>query len=154
MLPRQAALSRVAGSSRSAFRAPLARPLPFAHSSALTANTRTYASAPEGASGAPSLFRRSRLLRWTVWGCGSMVFGVAALTSVILIHDAFTYREYHVGKVPTNPLALHPEPGGPKNLPIVQSFVDDEEAEDRKELAKKERLVIVGGGWGGECRWS
>ncbi|EEB92071.1 hypothetical protein MPER_09473, partial [Moniliophthora perniciosa FA553] len=47
-----------------------------------------------------------------------------------------------------HPLALHPERGGPKNLPIVRVQVDDQEDEETRKLAEKPRLVIVGGGWG------
>lgn len=66
----------------------------------------------------------------------------------IFVHDAFTYTDKHVEGVPVSPLALHPENGGPKDLPIVSSYVDDEEDEEQKALASKPRLVIVGGGWG------
>ncbi|KAF8723433.1 hypothetical protein AX14_009277 [Amanita brunnescens Koide BX004] len=54
----------------------------------------------------------------------------------------------HVDRVPVSPLALHPETGGPKNLPVVRVQVDDEENEEVKRIAEKPRLVIVGGGWG------
>jgi NADH dehydrogenase len=47
-----------------------------------------------------------------------------------------------------SPLALHPETGGPKNLPVARVQVDDEEDEENIKLAEKPRLVIVGGGWG------
>ncbi|KIY50830.1 nucleotide-binding domain-containing protein [Fistulina hepatica ATCC 64428] len=78
----------------------------------------------------------------------SAVLGVAGLTAVLFIHDAFTYTSRHVERVPVNPLALHPETGGPKNLPVVKVLVDDEEDDEMKRLAQKPRLVIVGGGWG------
>ena len=47
-----------------------------------------------------------------------------------------------------NPLALHPERGGPKNLPVARASLSDEEDEENKKLSSKPRLVIVGGGWG------
>jgi hypothetical protein len=47
-----------------------------------------------------------------------------------------------------SPLALHPELGGPKNLPLVSAQVDDDEDEEHKKMAHKPRLVIVGCGWG------
>ncbi|KAJ7438507.1 hypothetical protein FB451DRAFT_1448156 [Mycena latifolia] len=57
-------------------------------------------------------------------------------------------HDKHVERVPISPLALHPERGGPKDLPIVRVLVDDEEDEEHKKLATKPRLIIVGGGWG------
>lgn len=70
------------------------------------------------------------------------------LGSAIFLHDAFTYTERHVDRVPVNPLALHPELGGPKQLPVARVLVGDEEDEVNKQLSTKPRLVIVGGGWG------
>ncbi|UZJ52939.1 hypothetical protein CBS101457_002259 [Exobasidium rhododendri] len=94
---------------------------------------------------------RYRILKWTLFGTGSIVFGLTATTALILGYDSFTYRENHVGNIPAAPLSLHPEPGGPKNLPILSHFVEDEVSEegsaDVKSKLKKERLVIVGGGW-------
>lgn len=78
----------------------------------------------------------------------STVIGVTTILGVILIHDSFTYNERHIERVPLNPLALNPRKGGPKNLPIVESELDDEEDEVRKMVKGKPKLVIVGGGWG------
>ncbi|KAJ1024401.1 hypothetical protein NDA18_004568 [Ustilago nuda] len=88
-----------------------------------------------------------KTLRWTGYTAGSIVFGLTATTAIILSHDALTYREAHIDKVPLNPLALEPKRGGPKNLPILCSYPEDEQDELSKKLAGKERLVIVGGGW-------
>ncbi|KAF8350507.1 hypothetical protein F5887DRAFT_913519 [Amanita rubescens] len=54
----------------------------------------------------------------------------------------------HLDRVPVSPLALHPEKGGPKNLPVVRVQVDDEENEEARKSAQRPRLVIIGGGWG------
>ncbi|EST06899.1 Pyridine nucleotide-disulfide oxidoreductase, NAD-binding domain protein [Kalmanozyma brasiliensis GHG001] len=89
----------------------------------------------------------SKTLRFTGYTIGSIVFGLAATTGIILAHDALTYREAHVDKVPLHPLALSPKKGGPKNLPVLTSYAEDEQDEVSKKLAGKERLVIVGGGW-------
>jgi len=78
----------------------------------------------------------------------SSAFGVLAIGAGIFIHDALTYTDKHVDRVPINPLALHPENGGPKNLPVVKALVDDDDDEENKKLAEKPRLVIIGGGWG------
>ena len=67
---------------------------------------------------------------------------------MILLHDATTYSERHVDRVPCNPLSLHPRTGGPKNLPILEVNLDEEEDETKREMKNKPRLVIIGGGWG------
>ena len=78
----------------------------------------------------------------------SSAIGFVTLGAGILAHDALTYNEKHVDRVPVNPLALHPNRGGPKNLPVAQVLVDDEEDDEAKALLDKPKLVIVGGGWG------
>lgn len=78
----------------------------------------------------------------------STVVGVGALAGGILIHDAFTYNEKHADRVPVHPLALNPERGGPKNLPVVRIQMDDEEDDEAKRLLTRPKLVIVGAGWG------
>jgi NADH dehydrogenase len=78
----------------------------------------------------------------------SVVIGLFVILAAILLHDSFTYSERHVGGVPTSPLALHPRTGGPKNLPIVDTDLSQEEDDTTRKLAGKPKLVIVGGGWG------
>jgi hypothetical protein len=98
---------------------------------------------------AASFLQRHTIIKYTLFGIGSIIFGLTATTTLILGYDAMTYKEAHVGNVPSAPLALHPNPGGPKKLPILSHFVEDspdsEVAESK--ASKKERLVIVGGGW-------
>ncbi|KIK08159.1 hypothetical protein K443DRAFT_663480 [Laccaria amethystina LaAM-08-1] len=94
------------------------------------------------------LSRTRKLARITALTCLSTIVGTCTLVVGILVHDAFTYNNKHIDRVPINPLALSPERGGPKNLPVVRSQVDDEEDEEAKRLAEKPKLVIVGGGWG------
>ena len=96
----------------------------------------------------PFLYRTRLLLRWTGYAAGSAVLGVTLVTGAIFIHDAFTYTEAHVDKVPVSPLALSPEAGGPKNLPIVSAFLSDIEDPENERINQKPRLLIVGGGWG------
>jgi hypothetical protein len=94
-------------------------------------------------------FHRVRTIaRYTGYFAISSAFGVLALGAGIFIHDAFTYSDQHVDRVPVSPLALHPELGGPKNLPIARVQVDDEQDEENQRLAGKPKLVILGGGWG------
>jgi NADH dehydrogenase len=77
----------------------------------------------------------------------SAVLGVGLVIGVILVHDASTYSDKHVDRVPINPLSIHPRRGGKKNLPIIEVNLDSEEAE-KMNMKDKPRLVIVGGGWG------
>lgn len=94
-------------------------------------------------------FHRARTIaRYTGYLGLSSIFGVLVLGAGFFVHDVFTYSERHVDRVPVSPLALKPERGGPKNLPIVRVQVDDEEDEENSRLAEKPKLVIVGGGWG------
>ncbi|KAL1405793.1 hypothetical protein Q8F55_007469 [Vanrija albida] len=79
---------------------------------------------------------------------GSVIFGAVLIVACILIHDMFTYSDRHVDRVPSNPLSLHPRRGGPKNLPIIEVNLDDEEDETKVAIGKKPRLVVIGGGFG------
>jgi hypothetical protein len=142
--------------------ASLARPqqhrqAPFALHRALRAS-RTFAAdatatttpppPPPPKPSSPYFRRLRKAARFTGLAALSAVGGVLALGAGIFIHDAFTYTDQHVDRVPVNPLALHPERGGPKNLPIISHLVDDEEDEEQAALSKKPKLVIVGAGWG------
>lgn len=88
------------------------------------------------------------MIKYTLLGTGSIVFGLTAAVALLMAYDFTTYHEAHVGNVNIPELALRPNVGGPKNLPILQRQVDDAEDERSAELARKEHLVIVGGGWG------
>ena len=77
----------------------------------------------------------------------SSVLGLGILLGSILFHDAFTYSERHVERVPMNTLALQPRLGGKKELPILEVNLDAEDPK-KKGMQGKPRLVIVGGGWG------
>ncbi|KAK7467389.1 hypothetical protein VKT23_004445 [Stygiomarasmius scandens] len=119
--------------------------------SPLKLHLRTFASestTPPGTEPKSFARRAFTFAKYTSYICLSSVLGVVVLGTGIFIHDAFTYTEKHIDRVPINPLALHPEKGGPKNLPIVSAQMDDEEDEEAKKLAHKPKLVIVGGGWG------
>ncbi|KDN43790.1 nucleotide-binding domain-containing protein [Tilletiaria anomala UBC 951] len=116
--------------------------------SAVPSPLSTPSLGPEHVGATRRFLHRFPVIKWTLYSCGSIVFGLAVTIGLMLAYDFTTYREAHVGKVPLAPLALHPEPGGPKNLPILSNNVDDWQDEVSKELCKKERLVIVGGGWG------
>ena len=96
----------------------------------------------------PFLYRTRQFLRWTGYTAASTVLGVTLITGAIFVHDAFTYTEAHVDKVPVSPLALFPETGGPKDLPVVSAFLSDIEDPENERISHKPRLVVVGGGWG------
>lgn len=65
------------------------------------------------------------------------------------IFDASTYSEDPGSfDIPVSDLALNPRRGGPKNLPIAEYFVDDDETESKKSQKHKPKLVILGTGWG------
>ncbi|KAH9833022.1 nucleotide-binding domain-containing protein [Rhodofomes roseus] len=96
-----------------------------------------------------SLTRRLRtVFKYTFYLAGSTAVGTAVLITAIFLHDAFTYGEQHIEGVPVSPLALKPERGGPKNLPILQRYLGDFEDLTNTQLVDKPHLVIVGGGWG------
>lgn len=96
----------------------------------------------------PLAKRLTTYARYTGYFVLSAASGVFLTGAAFFVHDAFTYTDKHVERVPINPLALHPERGGPKNLPIVSVLMDDEDDDENKKLSEKPRLVIVGGGWG------
>lgn len=39
----------------------------------------------------------------------------------LLAYDATTYSDRHIGQIPVNPIALSPQLGGEKNLPVSSS---------------------------------
>ena len=87
--------------------------------------------------------------KYTAFTCLSAVLGLSVLVGGVFIHDVFTYSDKHINRVPVSPLALHPERGGPKNLPIASVLVGDEDDDGAlAPVRDKPRLVIVGGGWG------
>ena len=65
------------------------------------------------------------------------------------VYDASTYREDLTSSEVLVPLAaLEPRLGGPKNLPIVDAFIDDDDSEEAAHKKRKPRLVVLGSGWG------
>lgn len=94
------------------------------------------------------LSKAATTAKYSSYFCLSAIFGVVVIGAGILVHDAFTYNDRHSERVPVNPLALNPEKGGPKNLPVVKVLIGDDDSPENKEISKKPRLVIVGGGWG------
>lgn len=104
-------------------------------------------------SGKPLPQRKSRVLNFTyrafAWIGSSFVFiGIGVVG--FFLYDASTYIEHPVsGDIDVSPLALNPPRGGPKNLPICEVMIDDDDCAEQKKQKDKPKLVILGGGWGG-----
>lgn len=111
---------------------------------------RFFSLSPTSRSPSPNRFLRvgRTAAKYTAFTCFSAVLGLSVLVGGVFIHDAFTYSDKHIDRVPVSPLALHPERGGPKNLPIASVLVGDEDGGALGPVQDKPRLVIVGGGWG------
>jgi NADH dehydrogenase len=74
--------------------------------------------------------------------CGGLVVA-------FFIYDATTYREADsLGDCRVSEVALSPTRGGPKNLPIASTLLDDEATDEFAAQKDKPKLVILGTGWG------
>lgn len=98
----------------------------------------------------PGRFSRygRKAAKYTAFTCFSAVLGLSVVIGGVFIHDVFTYSDKHVDRVPVSPLALHPERGGPKDLPVASVLVGDDDDGPQVPAMGKPKLVIVGGGWG------
>lgn len=64
-------------------------------------------------------------------------------------YDASTYKEASCETdILVGEAALSPKRGGPKNLPIAEILVDDEDSPSMEAQRDKPKLVILGTGWG------
>lgn len=103
-------------------------------------------------SGKPLPQRRSAVLNFAyrsaaIFGTGIGFIGF--LLAAFFIYDSTTYKEsITFGDCDVSAAALDPPRGGPKNLPIIEAFLDDDESEEARKNKDKPRLVILGGGWG------
>ncbi|CAZ80749.1 unnamed protein product [Tuber melanosporum] len=118
-------------------------PLPTPHSRA------SATIAPSNGSKTP---KRSKVVRFVYKAsafCGFAGLTATGLVVAFFIYDASTYKEeaekYDIG---VSELALNPRRGGPKNLPIAEVLVDDEDGEEMLKQRDKPRLVVLGCGWG------
>ncbi|RAL10630.1 putative NADH-ubiquinone oxidoreductase 64 kDa subunit [Aspergillus homomorphus CBS 101889] len=81
--------------------------------------------------------------------CGFFIVMSGAAVVAFFIYDATTYREKSsAADVPVSELALNPRRGGPKNLPIAEVLISDNDSDDRLASKDKPRLVVLGTGWG------
>lgn len=80
---------------------------------------------------------------------GGFILVSGGLVLAFFVYDATTYREdLSYSDIPVSETALAPKRGGPKNLPIAESLVDDDDCLENSESKYKPKLVILGSGWG------
>jgi hypothetical protein len=111
----------------------------------LTLHTITFLSRPfpQGRS------RTFRVLYRIFTLTGFLVLFTGSFIVLFFLYDASTYNEEAVqSDVPVPERALNPKRGGPKNLPIVDCFLDDSDSPEKEKQKDKPRLVILGSGWG------
>lgn len=79
---------------------------------------------------------------------GSLTLLGASVLS-LFIYDAYNNSgSLFQDDIKVSALALSPRLGGPKNLPIAEAQIDDDDTEDHRRQKDKPKLVILGGGWG------
>ncbi|KAK9456766.1 hypothetical protein V1511DRAFT_520692 [Dipodascopsis uninucleata] len=95
---------------------------------------------------------KKRVLR--VLHISSVIIGTGVTTVAILlmgffIYDSTTYKELdEIEEIELSELALNPKLGGPKNLPILSKYLDDEDNDINRISMDKPKLVVLGSGWG------
>lgn len=96
--------------------------------------------------------KRSRLFRFTYRlfaYAGGFFLITGGLVVAFFLYDASTYREdLSYTDIPVSEDALEPRRGGPKNLPIAEVLVDDDDCPENSRQRHKPKLVILGSGWG------
>ena len=96
--------------------------------------------------------RRSRLFHFTYRlfaYAGGFILISGGLVVAFFLYDASTYREdLSYTDIPVSEDALQPRRGGPKNLPIAEVLVDDDDCPENSRQKHKPKLVILGSGWG------
>jgi len=91
----------------------------------------------------------SRFLYRTAAWTGIFVAISGGLVAAFFAYDATTYSGSDENLTCNiSEAALSPRRGGPKNLPIAEILVDDEESEEMESQTYKPKLVILGTGWG------
>lgn len=110
-------------------------------------------TAARALSGAPLPQRRSFFLNFAYRSAavvGTGVGFIGFLFAAFFVYDATTYKESTpFGECQVSEYALSPRKGGPKNLPIMDVLLDDNDTKEMSAQKEKPRLVVLGGGWGG-----
>ncbi|KAI9799827.1 MAG: hypothetical protein M1825_004388 [Sarcosagium campestre] len=93
--------------------------------------------------------RLHRILYRSLAYTGLFTLALGGLVVVFFVYDASTYEGGHTSyDISVCEAALSPRRGGPKNLPIVDHFVDDEDSPEMLRQKDKPKLVVLGSGWG------
>ncbi|KAI4225422.1 MAG: hypothetical protein LQ349_007063 [Xanthoria aureola] len=80
---------------------------------------------------------------------GGFILVVGGLVVGFFVYDASTYREdLSYTDIPVSTEALYPRRGGPKNLPIADTLVSDDDCPENTRVKFKPKLVVLGSGWG------
>ncbi|KAL9043354.1 MAG: hypothetical protein Q9214_003457 [Letrouitia sp. 1 TL-2023] len=80
---------------------------------------------------------------------GGFILVVGGLVLAFFVYDASTYREdLTFTDISVSEEALSPRKGGPKNLPIAEELVDDDDSPGNTRSKNKPKLVVLGSGWG------
>ncbi|KAL8840708.1 MAG: hypothetical protein Q9170_001226 [Blastenia crenularia] len=80
---------------------------------------------------------------------GAFILVAGGFVLAFFIYDATTYREdLSYTDIPVSTEALYPKRGGPKNLPIANTLVDDDDCPENTRAKHKPKLVVLGSGWG------
>lgn len=80
---------------------------------------------------------------------GAFIVVSGGIVLAFFLYDASTYREdLSYSDIPVSEKALNPRRGGPKNLPIAEVLVDDDDSPEMGRQRDKPKLVILGCGWG------
>lgn len=100
----------------------------------------------------PPPTQQGRLVRYAYKALASLGLFILISGGLVVgffVYDATTYRDAPDStELSVSEMALNPRRGGPKNLPIVEYFVDDEEDEQMVGQKHKPKLVVLGTGWG------
>ncbi|KAF2148989.1 FAD/NAD(P)-binding domain-containing protein [Myriangium duriaei CBS 260.36] len=143
--PLRPSKSTLAPLSRSAFRHQAPSPCSAARGNLSLRQIRFASTDKPGKSGSRVLRGLYRSLAWL----GIFVVVSGGLVVAFFIYDATTYHEEPESvDIPISELALNPRRGGPKNLPIAEHMVDDDESDEKKGQKHKPKLVVLGTGWG------
>ncbi|KAI5252748.1 NADH-ubiquinone oxidoreductase subunit [Aureobasidium subglaciale] len=130
--------------------ASLARPAILRQLNHVRRQSTTTEPPPKSPAASPT--QRSRTLRFLYRGF--TILGIFVAVSGVLVvaffaFDATTYKEEADSvDIVVSELALNPRRGGPKNLPIAEHLIDDDDSPEKKAQKHKPKLVILGTGWG------